>query len=535
VDAIFTEVSGLDGKAGGMKRSALPLSRARRHALALMVASGLALAGCADDPSAHAAKARSAFAAQDFVMARMEALSALDAGKFSLPDTRALLLLLARAQLQLGDGDGAQAALVRLEEAGGHGPQIARMKAEAALLRGLPRQALSLLAQDGNPDAWRLRAAAQQALGENAQALAAYRQGLAAGDNVALARDYARFLMTAEDYAGAQQALAVMQRVDPKGLDTAMVEGALRVKQGQLDAAALAYDRAIAGYPTRLEPLIERANLADMQGQLDRAIGLIAKAARLAPGDSRVLDLQVQFASEKGDWETVRRLLAPHEVDLDPRTPNGLTYAEALLRLGHPEQARVIFARALLLSPQNPYSRMMLAEAQLATGDAGTALRTIRPLSDSLLAGQQELDLALRAARAAGDPAADTLAARLRSGQWQQEQKLAAEGQAALGRRDWAGAIAAYTTLLGEGSDPEVLKRLAVACSNAGRHRDAITYADRALLLAPRDPDMLHMAGLARLNAGQEQDAAQRLLQRAADADPANRLFRADLARAQAR
>jgi hypothetical protein len=46
---------------------------------------------------------------------------------------------------------------------------------------------------------------------------------------------------------------------------------------------------------------------------------------------------------------------------------------------------------------------------------------------------------------------------------------------------------------------------------------------------------MLHMAGLARLNAGQEQDAAQRLLQRAADADPANRLFRADLARAQAR
>jgi predicted Zn-dependent protease len=120
--------------------------------------------------------------------------------------------------------------------------------------------------------------------------------------------------------------------------------------------------------PRRIEPLIERANLADMQNQLDRAIGLIGKAAVLAPGDPRVLDLQVQFASEKGDWEKVRQLLGPHEIDLDPRTPNGLTYAEALLRLGHPEQARVMFARALLLSPQNPYSRMMLAEAQLATG-----------------------------------------------------------------------------------------------------------------------------------------------------------------------
>jgi Tfp pilus assembly protein PilF len=174
----------------------------------------------------------------------------------------------------------------------------------------------------------------------------------------------------------------MMQRWQPDGIDTLMVEGQLRVREGQLDAATRAYDRAIAKYPRRIEPLIERANLADMQNQLDRAIDLIGKAAVLAPGDPRVLDLQVQFASEKGDWEKVRQLLGPHEIDLDPRTPNGLTYAEALLRLDHPEQARVMFARALLLSPQNPYSRMMLAEAQLATGDAETALRTIRPLSD---------------------------------------------------------------------------------------------------------------------------------------------------------
>ncbi|MFX8945968.1 tetratricopeptide repeat protein, partial [Acinetobacter baumannii] len=78
-----------------------------------------------------------------------------------------------------------------------------------------------------------------------------------------------------------------------------------------------------------------------------------------------------------------------------------------------PEQARAIFAQALLLSPQNPYSRLMLAEAQLATGDAATALRTIRPLSDSVLAGPREIDLALRAAQAAEDPSATALAARL--------------------------------------------------------------------------------------------------------------------------
>jgi Flp pilus assembly protein TadD len=102
-----------------------------------------------------------------------------------------------------------------------------------------------------------------------------------------------------------------------------------------------------------------------------------------------------------------------------------------------------------------------------------------------------------------------------------------------MARRDWPAAIAAYSALLGDGSDAEVLKRLAVACSNAGRHAEAIAYADRALLISPRDPDMLHMAGLARLNAGQDLDTARRLLARASEADPANRLFRADLARGE--
>lgn len=491
------------------------------------------LAACSPDPAAHAARARAAFGAQDYATVRVEALAALDSGKLPADQGRALLRMLARAQLRLGDGDGAQATLARLEEAGETGSDMTRMRAEAALLRGLPRQTLSLLGRSHDVDAWRLRAAAQQALGDSAKALEAFRAGMAAGGNFELARDYARFLIAAEDFAGAQGALAMMQRWQPDGIDTLMVEGQLRVREGQLDAATHAYDRAIAKYPRRIEPLIERANLADMQNQLDRAIDLIGKAAVLAPGDPRVLDLQVQFASEKGDWEKVRQLLGPHEIDLDPRTPNGLTYAEALLRLDHPEQARVMFARALLLSPQNPYSRMMLAEAQLATGDAATALRTIRPLSDSLLAGQRELDLALRAARAAGDPMADTLAARLQSAQLKRDEGLAGAAQAAMARRDWPAAIAAYSALLGDGSDAEVLKRLAVACSNAGRHAEAIAYADRALLISPRDPDMLHMAGLARLNAGQDLDTARRLLARASEADPANRLFRADLARGE--
>lgn len=502
--------------------------------LALTLTLAPMLSACSESPATHATAARRAYDAMDYPTARIEALAALDTGKLDDVATRDLLTLLARTQLRLADGDGAQTTVARLEASGQHGAAINRLKAEAALLRNLPQQTLAMLGNDPDPDAWRLRAAAYQALGQGPSAVDAFRRGMAAGDDVQLARDYATFLMTAEDIPAAERVLARLRRIDAGGLDTAMVEGMLYQKQGRLDAAATTYDRAIAAHPKRIEPLLERASVADMQDQLDRAIAFAGRAAQLAPSDPRVLALQVQFASEKGDWDAVRRLLAPREADLDPRTPEGLAYAEALLRLGHPEQARVIFARALLLSPQNPYARMMLAEAQLAGDDAVNALKTVQPLADSLLAGPRELELAQRAARAAGDPRANALAQRMRSARFDDNQRLARTGEAAMVRRDWPGAIEAYRALLAQGDDGEVFKRLALACSNAGRHREAIAYADRALATAPRDPDMVHAAGLVRLNAGEDLATARQLLRRASDSEPGNALFRADLARAGA-
>ena len=52
--------------------------------------------------------------AEDYAAARTSVLAALD----EEGTNRDMLLLLARTQLRLADGDGAQATLVRLEEAG---------------------------------------------------------------------------------------------------------------------------------------------------------------------------------------------------------------------------------------------------------------------------------------------------------------------------------------------------------------------------------------------------------------------------------
>ena len=499
---------------------------------ALLLAALLMASACSKvDPAEQFAAAQKAFSAENYDAARTSVMAALDAESAN----RDMLLLLARTQLKLADGDGAQATLVRLEEAGVRSKEIVRMKAEAAILRGQPDTALTLLGQDADPEAWRVRAAAHTALDDAKSALEALRRGLVKGGrNYALVRDYAAFLLAAEDYPGASSAIATLRQLGPKRLDTLMMTGELATQLGRMDEAKRVYSLAAEAYPVRIEPLTALATLAEMQGQLDSAIALVERAAKIVPGNPDVLALRVQFASEKGDWETVRKSLVHVESTLDPRSPNGMSYAEALLRLGHPEQARALFARAHSLSPNNPFIRLMLAEAQLATGDAAAALRTVRVLSDSVLAGERELDLAVRAAQKAGDPAAAGLLARLKAPQLAQLQKLAAEGEAALSRKDWTGALAAYRRIPGHENDAEVLRRMADASAKAGQADAAIAYADKALSLAPRNADMLHTAGLVRLEAGRDREEMLRLIRQASQIDPANRLFRANLARAAA-
>ncbi len=205
-----------------------------------------------------------------------------------------------------------------------------------------------------------------------------------------------------------------------------------------------------------------------------------------------------------------------------------------MLRLGHPEQARSIFSRALSLSPGNPYSRLMLAQAQLETGDAVTAYQTIKPLSDAITAGKTELEIAEKAARAAGSPDAAGLRARLQSASTQDAQALAQRGNAAMARQDWNGAIAAYQGLLALGKDAEILKRLALAQSNAGLADQAIASADQALAMAPENPDMAHMAGLVRYKAQRDLPRAVELLKQAVAGDRNNQLFKDSLAKASA-
>ena len=374
------------------------MNRIIRLALPLSVLGAVlgALSGCGDSPETLLAKARESLAAQDYQSARLQLASAL----LKQPDNAEMLALMARVQLRLGEADAAQGLLDRLARQGGTPPPW--MPAEVALLRGRPEEALKLVGGDASSDGWRVRAEAQLALDDAPAAVRSFEQGMAAGGDVRLASSYARYRLTNGDVAGAANIHRRMQTMAPKAYETLVLAGDLAAARGQDDGAIAAYRKAAEAYPDRIAPMLALANQYDGKGDLDNAGKWVEAAGKLAPAHPEVEALKFLLMSEKGEWEKIRLGLQGRESQLEPGSALQMTYAESLLRLGYAEQARILFNRAALALPGNPYSRMMLGEAQLASGDADGAWTTLAPLAASTLARPEVLQSAEKAARAWG-------------------------------------------------------------------------------------------------------------------------------------
>lgn len=498
--------------------------------LFLIVSAFAALSACGERGPAPFDAAQTAIGAQDYEAARSSVLEVLE----NEPENLDALQLLARAEIALGNADAADRAMSRFAAAGGDGKVLNRLKAGALLVQGYPKDAIARIVNDFDTDAWRLRGEAHLAMGEKNAAAQAFEQGMSVGDNLPLAVAYARFALGNGNLALAEKILSRMQMFAKDSYNTLVLSGDLASARGETERAIGAYRRAIAAYPNRIEPMLALAEAYGSEGKIDEAAELVEKAGKVKPSDSRVENLRIRLMAQRGDWEKIRLTLQGQEAGLDPASPQGLAYGEALLRLGQAEQARVLFSRATLLDPGNPYCRAMLGEAMLATGDASGAWRTLEPLSASPLAPAEVLAIAEKAARASGDPKADALKARLDPRRMKQTVELIEKGQAALDRQDWSEARAVYTRLLAGGEDAEVLGRLAWASAGLGRPREAIAYADRALAQDADNPAYMHAAALVRLELGVDLAGARSLLEAAAGADPRNADLVRDLQKAKA-
>lgn len=491
--------------------------------LALPLAALGVLAACGDSPEVLFDKARADFAAQDYQAARLEVASALRDD----PGNKAMLDLLVRAHLRLNDPDGAEGAIDRLARAGGEARDLALYKAGVALMRGRSDEVLSLLGDDARPAAWGVRGQALLAKGDEKGAVAAFDKGMAAGDDMPLAEAYARYRLISGNPDGAEAVHARMQRMAPKAYETLVLAGDIAAARGQTQKAVAAFEAVTKAFPQKLPPLIALANQYDMLGAVDKAMAVVERAEKLDGGNPAVDDLRIQLLAEKGEWEKIRLAMQGQESRLVPGSGTQMKYAEALLRLGKAEQARILFKRATLALPANPYARLMLGEAELAAGQTQQAWQTLKPLAMSTLADPEELQAGADAAKAVGAPEAGALQARLDPTALKTRMAKVEAGQNALMKGEWAEAHAIYTDLLSLGEDGEVLRRLAAASEGLKQGDAAVAYADRALALELDNPDYLFMAGMLRLEFGQDRAKARRLIENAASLDPDN----ADIAR----
>lgn len=489
----------------------------------LVLALVLSLTACGDTPAENLARARAAFERSDYRAARVAVVAALR----EEPQDVEMLTLLAHAQLRLADAEGAEQTLVRM--AGRIAPDAhARLTGDLRLLQGRAQDALAgLNPEDGSPTAWRIRAAAFLALGQTSDAQDAYARGMVAGPDVQLAAAYAGYLLESGEVEGAARVHLSLQNFAPDALETLMLRGELALARGQSQAAIAAFRRAVQLYPQRHEPMLALAR--DLpENSSDEAMELLEKAEALTGGSAEIFEAQIALLAARGEWSEVRAALQGQESGLDPTSALALTYGEALLHLGQPEQARTLFTRARLLRPRDPYTGFMLGRAQLATGDAEDAWMTLSPLARSALAPAEVIEAAAEAAHGIGHPDEAALRARLEPVRLKPQMAIVNKAQAALDRRDWHAARAALLRITGGSDDPEVLMRLALASSRLGRHHEAVAYADQALARRPDAPECLHTAGMARFEAGEVQ-AARALLRRATDADPRDESIRQDL------
>ncbi len=445
-------------------------------ATALMLALALTLAACGTSPAEYREAAAKAHAREDFITARAQAL----AGLKDEPADPAMLDVLVRAQLRMGDAIGARQSIERLRRAGGKAALLARYSAEAELLEGKPEKAVALVTRDLSGEAWRLRAAARRQGGDMAGAAAAFESGLKAGADRRLIAQYAAFTLETGNLRRTRQLLSMLNRQAPGSYDALMLAGALEATLAHPKTALKYYRQAAERYPHRAEPLVGEAEALSALDRPREGMLVLTRASEIDPESQGVRAIRLQLLSQLGDWNGVRGMLQREAANLDPRSSDGMTYGEALLRLGHPEQARVMFQRTVLLDPGNRYARMMLGEAQLASGDAATAFETLEPLTRGLLVLPRELALAAKAADAAGYSETFEMTARLKSAPYKEQVRLANRATDDVLRQDWPGALVEWEALLRHGEDAEVLRRAAFAAEKSGKTELAASYVARA-------------------------------------------------------
>ena len=358
----------------------------------------VALAACSASPEDRRARADAAFAQGDFAAAKID-LAALHREVEATPET---LTMLAKAQLELRDGDGAIVTLERLAALGDDNGQVAAMLADAELLRGRPRFALERVEGVSTPDGARMRALAYIDLDELDTARKEFEAGLGlAGDRTRILADYARFLIVQGDQARAGEMVALAAAEAPDQLETLLAQAMVAESKGDFETARAKYDAVLKDRPGNRAALVGRIAALGELGELDKVEDSLEDIGGDL-GDPAIAFLTARLAAEKGDWAEVKSILQRREFALRDDPESDLLYAESLMRTGQENQARARLASLAQRHPGMPRVRVALVQVHFSLGEEQEGRAILQQIANDPNATSGERAI-LQAARKAGD------------------------------------------------------------------------------------------------------------------------------------
>jgi pentatricopeptide repeat protein len=419
----------------------------------------------------------------------------------------AALVLLARAELELGNLAG---ALVMLEQAEARYPE----RPEARLFR-----ITTLVTERRYEEAERALAEARASLAlvgpvEKDPARAQAREALR---RIAI-QLYSRQASEGKDETALERLLVLVAEDPSDGMAWQAAIHALN-RAGRGAEALERLEAAVEQDPDRLVLYGPLASVYARQGRVDDAEALLEQLVERSKSASAYLVL-ASFQARRGDEEATFVTYAAALAAIPDEPELHRYYAEALLSFDRVAEARAAAERYWIAEPDAPLGEYLRARLDLAEGDADSAKRRLEkvlPLLDQA-ATQFWLGAALEAA-------GDRQGARRRYGLAQTRDRSDPAPAFALmrlaeARGDWKDVFNQSRTILaGAPGSYEAWAALIIALSELGQAADAEKAADRALKVLPKRSE-LHTLRARALSAQGRVDESLAALDRAGADDP---------------
>jgi len=208
--------------------------------------------------------------------------------------------------------------------------------------------------------------------------------------------------LSAREFDKAIELARAALRASPGSAQLWTLQGIAFAGKGDDKPALSAFQQALKLAPRNVAALAGAAQIAYEAGSREAA-PLLERLLELRPGDPTAHAMLAVLEYRKGDCKAAVSHFDKAGALLDSQLDALHAHATCLARLGRIDDAAAALQRSLVLRPDDPQERLLLASVQIMAHKPKDALATLRPLLDAGNASAATLQLVSSAAEDAGD------------------------------------------------------------------------------------------------------------------------------------